>query len=809
LTPHVSVVERKIGDEVFRIETGRLAAQAGGAVLAQIADTSVLATATSAPPRGEGDFFPLTVDVEERMYAAGKIPGGFFRREGRATEKAILTARLIDRPMRPAFPDGFRHEVHVVVTVLSVDNENPSDVLAVNAASAALAISDIPFDGPVGCVRLSHINGSWVANPTYDEMEEATIELVVAGRNNSSGEVDIMMIEAGGSENMVELIAAGATAPDEELLAEGIEAAKPFIAEAIALQGELVAGAGKPKGTTDGDDPTYPLFFDYTDDVYTRVRNEVEADVARAITITVKEERKAELSRIQADLIARLTDEYPDRESEIKAALRALNKKLVRKRVLDENVRLDGRRTDEVRPIWTQIGVVPRVHGSAVFTRGETQALTLTTLGMQRMEQMIDDLSPFERKRYMHHYNFPPYSTGEAGFMRGPKRREIGHGALAEKALLAVVPDKEEFPYAIRTVSEILSSNGSTSMASVCGSSLSLMDAGVPLRGGKHVGGVAMGLVAENGRYEPLTDILGDEDAFGDMDFKVAGTEDFVTALQLDTKISGVPAEVLGNALRAAKIARLHIIGEMNKTITSPRENLAQNAPRVMAVKVPVDKIGEVIGPKGKNVQMIQQTTGVEIDIQDDGTIFIGSVDQEGAEAAARLIDETINPHMPEVGERIYGTVVNITTFGAFVNIAPNRDGLVHISKLGEGRIERVEDAVSVGDGIEVEVTEVDSQGRINLTPVAWLERQVAQGKSIEEARAAAAGGGERRGRRDGDRNRDRRGGRDRGGRDRGTRERGPRRERAPRPFSSAPGDSAGPPPGRDPTTPSGDGGEG
>jgi polyribonucleotide nucleotidyltransferase len=792
LTPRVSVVERKIGDEVFRFETGKLAQLAGGAVLAQIADTSVLATATSAEPRGEGDFFPLTVDVEERMYAAGKIPGGFFRREGRATEKAILTARLIDRPMRPAFPDGFRHEVHVVVTVLSVDNENPSDILAVNAASAALAISDIPFQGPVGCVRLSHINGSWVANATYDEMEEATIELVVAGRNNSAGEVDIMMIESGGSENMVQLIEAGATAPDEELLAEGIEAAKPFIAEAIAVQGELVAAAGKPKGTTTGDDPIYPLFLDYSDELYERVRAEAETDVARAIAITVKRERKAELKKIQAALIERLASEFPEQEQAIKAALRSITKRLVRKRVLEENVRLDGRRTDEVRPIWTEIGVVPRVHGSGIFTRGETQALTLTTLGMQRMEQMIDDLSPFERKRYMHHYNFPPYSTGEAGFMRGPKRREIGHGALAEKALLPIIPDKEEFPYAIRTVSEIMSSNGSTSMASVCGSSLSLMDAGVPLRGGKHVGGVAMGLIAQDGKYAPLTDILGDEDAFGDMDFKVAGTEDFVTALQLDTKISGVPAEVLGDALRAAKVARLHIIGEMNKTITSPRESLAQNAPRVLAVKVPVDKIGEVIGPKGKNVQMIQQTTGVEIDIQDDGTIFIGSIDQEGAETAARLIDETVNPHMPEVGERIHGTVVNITTFGAFVNIAPNRDGLVHISKLGEGRIERVEDAVSVGDGIEVEVTEVDSQGRINLTPIAWLERQVAQGKSIEEARAAAAGGGERRPRRDGDRGRDRRGGRDRGGRDRNSRDRGPRRERAPRPFDSGSGDSGG-----------------
>ena len=791
--PKIEVVERKIGDEVFRIETGRLAGQASGAVLAQVGDTSVLAAATSSSPRGDADFFPLTVDVEERMYATGKIPGGFFRREGRATEKAILTARLIDRPIRPSFPDGFRHEVHVVVTVLSVDNENPNDILAVNAASAALGVSDIPFEGPVGCVRLCHIDGEWVANPTYAEQEDATIELVVAGRLNSVGEVDIMMIEAGGSAKMVQLIADGAVPPDEELLADAIEHSKSFIAEAIALQQELIAKGGKAKGSTGGEGTDYPLFVDYSDEIYERVKNTVGGRVQDAISITVKQERRAALAAIETDLLEGLGSDDEGREGQFKAALRSLTKKLVRRRILEENVRLDGRRVDEVRPIWIQAGLVPRVHGSAVFTRGETQALTITTLGMQRMEQMIDDLSPFERKRYMHHYNFPPYSTGEAGFMRGPKRREIGHGALAEKAILPVLPGKDEFPYAIRTVSEIMSSNGSTSMASVCGSSLSLMDAGVPLRGRKHVGGVAMGLIADDGQFVPLTDILGDEDAFGDMDFKVAGTEEFVTALQLDTKISGVPAGVLGDALRAAKVARLHIIGEMNKALAGPREGLAANAPRVMSITVPVDKIGEVIGPKGKNINMIQQTTGVEIDIQEDGTIFIGSVDQDGAETAARMIEETVNPRMPEVGERIHGTVVNTTTFGAFVNIAPNRDGLVHISKLGEGRIERVEDAVKVGEGLEVEVSEIDSQGRINLTPVAWLERQVAQGKSIEEARAAALGSGGGRPRRDGDRGRsDRRGGRgdrDRGDRDRGDRDRGRsggggRRERAPRPFN-------------------------
>jgi polyribonucleotide nucleotidyltransferase len=775
MTPETKYVERKIGDEVFRFESGRLAGQASGAVLASLGETTVLATATWSAPRGDADFFPLTVDVEERMYAAGKIPGGFFRREGRATEKATLTARLIDRPLRPSFPDGFRHEVHCVVTILSVDGSNPVDILALNAASAALGVSDIPFEGPVGAVRLSHIGGAWVANPTYEEQEEATIELVVAGRENSDGEVDIMMIEAGGSEYLFDLIEAGAKAPDEELLAEGIEASKPYIAETIALQQELVDQAGKAKGSTTGEEPDFPLFEDYSDEVMEQVREAAADDVRDAISLTIKSERRRRLAAIEERVAAQISEEIPEGEGDkaVRAAMRSLVKATVRARVLDENVRLDGRRTDEVRPIWCQVGAIPRVHGSGIFTRGETQALSLATLGMQRMEQMVDDLSPEESKHYMHHYNFPPYSTGEAGFMRGPKRREIGHGALAEKALLPVIPAREVFPYAIRVVSEIVSSNGSTSMASVCGSSLSLMDAGTPLRGGEHVGGVAMGLIAEGDRYEPLTDILGDEDAFGDMDFKVAGTEEVVTALQLDTKISGVPAHVLADALRAAKKARLHIISKMNEAISSPRSELAPLAPRVLSLKVPVDKIGEVIGPKGKNINMVTATTGVEIDIDEDGTVRIGSVDQESAEQAARLIEEIANPRMPEKGERVLGTVVKTTTFGAFVNIAPGRDGLAHISRLGEGRIERVEDAVNTGDKIEVEITDIDPQGRISLTPVAWLERQVAQGKTLEEARAAAAGSGSRGPRRDGDRPRDR------GGRPN-------RRERAPRRDSGA-----------------------
>jgi polyribonucleotide nucleotidyltransferase len=770
MMPEAKSVERKIGAEVFRFETGRLAGQASGAVLASVGDTTVLAAATASDPRGDADFFPLTIDVEERMYAAGKIPGGFFRREGRATEKAILTARLIDRPLRPSFPEGFRHEVHCVITALAVDSSNPMDVLAMNAASAALCVSDIPFDGPVGSARVAHVDGDWVSNPSYEQQERSTIELVVAGRSNPKGEIDIMMIEAGGSERLFDLVAAGANPPNEELIAEGIEAAKGPVAEAIAAQRDLTELGGVAKGTTSGDDPDYPLFTDYSDALADRVAEEATGALAEAITVSSKTERRRRFADIEDDVTARLAPEDAEDEKAVRAALKSLTKRLVRRRIVERGTRLDGRRPDEVRPIWAQVGLIPRVHGSAVFTRGETQALTITTLGMQRMEQMIDDLSPEETKRYMHHYNFPPYSTGEAGFMRGPKRREIGHGALAQKALLPAIPSKDVFPYAIRTVSEILSSNGSTSMASVCGSSLSLMDAGVPLRGGHHVGGVAMGLIAEGDTYLPLTDILGDEDAFGDMDFKVAGTEEMVTALQLDVKIPGIPAHVLVDALQAARTARLHIIGEMTRAIGGPRSELAALAPRVTAIQIPVDKIGEVIGPKGKNINTITATTGVEIDIDDDGTIRVGSTDQASADRALAMIEEIVNPRMPEVGERVNGNVVKTTTFGAFVNIAPGRDGLVHISKLGEGRIERVEDAVKMGEEIEVEVTDIDPTGRISLTPVAWLERQMATGKTLEEARAAAqVGGSGRRNSGRGDRGRPREG---RGG---------PRRERAPR----------------------------
>ncbi len=777
MQPQGTTVEKKIGGKVLRFEAGRVAGQANGAVIASVDETTVLAAATSSKPREGTDFFPLTVDIEERMYAAGKIPGGFFRREGRASEKAILTARLVDRPVRPSFPEGFRNEVHIVVTALAVDGSNPMDILAINAASATLAISDIPFDGPIGATRISHVDGSWVVNPTHEEEEDATIELVVAGRMNDSGEVDIMMIESGGMERLFDLIEDGARVPDEELLAEGIEFSKGPIAEAISLQQELVQAAGKTKAVA-GESPDYPLFKDYSDEIFERVKVEAEASVREAIAITTKADRRARLAEISDQVTGALGEQFPDEGQSVKAALRSLTKKLVRQRIVEEGVRLDGRRPDEVRQIWAQAGVIPRVHGSGLFTRGETQALSLATLGMQRMEQMIDDLSPFESKRYMHHYNFPPYSTGEAGFMRGPKRREIGHGALSEKAILPVIPVREDFPYAIRVVSEILSSNGSTSMASVCGSSLALMDAGVPLRSGSHVGGVAMGLIADGGNFVTLTDILGDEDAFGDMDFKVAGTGDVVTALQLDTKIQGIPANVLRDALMQARDARRHIISKMNEEIAEPRAELAPMAPRINTLQIPVDKIGELIGPKGKNIQTIVATSGAEIDVQQDGTILIGAADQAAADLAVKMIEESVDPKLPEAGERYLGTVVKPMAFGAFVNILPGRDGLVHISKLGEGRIERVEDAVNIGDQIEVEVTEVDPTGRVNLTPVAWLDRQVEQGKTIEEARAAAAQSGGSRGGGSRDRDRGRGGPRRDGG---GNRDRGPRRERAPR----------------------------
>ncbi len=551
------------------METGKLAKLAGGAVVIGLGETQLLVTATAGKhPKEQLDFMPLTVDVEERMYAAGKIPGGFFRREGRPSETAILTARLVDRPLRPSFPKGMRNEIHVVATILSTDMQNLSDVLAINGASAAVQLAGIPFSGPVGAVRLGRKAGDWIVNPTYDELEECTFDMVVAGRQNEAGGVDILMVEAEATEHAVRLMEeSGAPKPTEEALGLALELAKTHIATACQLQVELVRQAGaQPR--------EYPLFAEYGEDVAGAVRGAVEAQVREAITIADKAEREARLDELKAEAVQAATEQLGEalagREKEVSAAFRSLTKELVRQRVVKDAKRIDGRGPRDIRPLEAEVGILPRAHGSGLFQRGETQVLNITTLGMVRMEQIVDTLDPQDRKRYMHHYNFPPFSTGEVGFMRGPKRREIGHGALAERALLPVIPDKEEFPYALRLVSEVLSSNGSTSMASVCASTLSLMDAGVPIKA--PVGGIAMGLISEGGEFVTLTDILGAEDAFGDMDFKVAGTREFVTALQLDTKLTGIPSEVLIGALTQARDARMVILDVIQAAIEQPRD---------------------------------------------------------------------------------------------------------------------------------------------------------------------------------------------------------------------------------------------
>jgi polyribonucleotide nucleotidyltransferase len=730
-------------DHTLSFETGKLAMQADGAVVGRIGDTMVLVTATAARQVREGtDFFPLTVDIEERMYAAGKIPGSFFRREGRATDQAILTCRLIDRPLRPSFPDGFRNEVHVVGTVLAADLANPHDVLAINAASAALMVSGIPFDGPIGAVRIAwSTDGRWIPHPSYQQGDESCFELVVAGRGLSEepgAEIAIMMVEAGGTERSWSYYQAGAPKVTEEVLAEGLEAAKTWIRESIELQRELVRRSGVK--------PTIPfeLFTDYAEDVYERVGAVGTEAIAKANTITDKGERNAALDEATASIVGELDAEFSEREREIKAAVRALTKKLVRRRIVDEGVRIDGRGTADIRPLAAEVGVLPTAHGSGLFQRGETQVLNVTTLGMPRMNQLLDTIGIDEHKRYMHHYNFPPFSTGETGFIRGPKRREIGHGLLAERALLPVVPSEEEFPYTLRLVSEVLSSNGSTSMASVCGSTLSLMDAGVPIKA--PVAGIAMGLVYDGGEYVTLTDILGAEDAFGDMDFKVAGTRDAVTALQLDTKIDGLPAEVLSRALRQARDARLAILGVMEAAIPEPRQEVSDNAPKIVSFHIPADRIGEVIGPKGKVINALQAETATDITVEDDGlygVVTIGAKDAGAVAEAKRRIFLIVEPPEAEVGVSYLGKVVNITKFGAFVNILPGRDGLLHISKLGAGRrVERVEDVLSLGQEVEVKVDDIDPQGKVSLSLVGELAPPPGEGVGASGERASASGAG-------------------------------------------------------------------
>ena len=753
------VVRGAVGDREIVFRAGKLAMQADGAVTVSLGDTQVLVTATANKALREGaDFFPLTVDVEERMYAAGKIPGSFFRREGRATEKAILTARLIDRPLRPAFTEGFRSETQVVATILSVDNENPYDVVALNGASAALMVSTIPFRGPIGAVRLALRDGDWIAMPTYDELDESVFELVVAGRRNDSGEIDILMVEAGSTEDGLRLIAAGQPPSDEESVARGLEEAKSYIAQSIDLQLEL-------RRLMEVDEGDWPVVVDYPTELLERVAGLSRVPLTDVVSMSKKADRKTAEEAAWAAVEMELSIEDPVELAAARKAFGSTLKQMMRERVINEGVRLDGRGPTELRPLSAEVGVVSRTHGSGLFQRGDTQVLNLATLGMLKMEQMLDTLSIEESKRYMHHYNFPPFSTGEAGFMRGPRRREIGHGALAEKAVLPVIPDEEEFPYALRLVSEVLSSNGSTSMASVCASSLSLMDAGVPIS--DPVGGVAMGLIAQDGHFVTLTDIIGAEDALGDMDFKVAGTADVITALQLDTKIQGLPSQVLADALAQAKEARLRILEVMREAIPSPRTDLNQWAPRIEAIKIPKDKIGEVIGPKGKVIRELEEQTGATIEIEEEGAhgiVRIGSNNAESLNAARDRINLIVNPPEVEVGVDYEGEVVNITSFGAFVNILPGRDGLLHISKLDtERRVDRVEDYLSLGDSIKVTVREVDRNGKVSLDlaePIVLTEEQ--------KAKLASA---PRNGGRDQGRDRDR-GGRDRDRGDRGGRDR-------------------------------------
>ena len=707
----------KFGTRTITFETGQLARQAAGSAVAYLGDTMLLsATTAGKKPKDQFDFFPLTVDVEERMYAAGRIPGSFFRREGRPSEDAILTCRLIDRPLRPSFVKGLRNEVQVVVTVMALNPDVLYDVIAINAASMSTQIAGLPFSGPIGATRVALIDGQWVAFPTHTELERATFDMVVAGRIVED-DVAIMMVEAEATEHTWNLVKnEGAVAPTEEVVAQGLDAAKGFIRTLCEAQSKVAAQAAKPTGD-------FPVFLDYQDDVLAAVTAAVNDETAKALTIADKQERESTLDAIKEKVVGSLSAQFEGREKEISPAFKSLSKQLMRTRVLRDKIRIDGRGPTDIRELSAEVEVLPRVHGSALFERGETQILGVTTLNMLRMEQQLDTLSPETRKRYMHNYNFPPYSTGETGRVGSPKRREIGHGALAERALVPVLPTREEFPYAIRQVSEALGSNGSTSMGSVCASTLALLNAGVPLRA--PVAGIAMGLISDtvDGKteYIAITDILGAEDAMGDMDFKVAGTSEFVTALQLDTKLDGIPASVLGGALSQAKGARLAILDVMAGAINTPDE-MSELAPRIISVKVPVDQIGAVIGPKGKMINQIQDETGAQITIEDDGTIYIGASDGVAAEAARTMINAIANPQMPEVGERYLGTVVKTAAFGAFVSLMPGKDGLLHISQIrkivGGKRVENVEDVLKIGQKVQVEIAEIDDRGKLSLIPV-------------------------------------------------------------------------------------------
>ena len=744
----------KFGTRTVRFETGRLAQQAQGAVAAYLDEDTMILSATSAGkhPREGFDFFPLTVDVEERSYAAGKIPGSFFRREGRPSTEAILVCRLIDRPLRPTFVEGLRNEVQIVITVLSIAPDEFYDALAINAASLSTQISGLPFYGPVGGIRLALIGDQWVAFPKFSQLAEAVFDLTVAGRlvtdKDGNEDVAIMMVEAEATEGSWELIRGGATKPDESVVAQGLEAAKPFLKQLIQAQQSIADQAGKAI-------QEFPLFPPYQQATYDAVAGLAYDDLKGVYQIADKQQRQNaddELKdRVKGHIAAEVeADRLPaSANGEVSAAYKSVSKKVMRTRVLTEGIRIDGRGLTDIRALDAEVQVIPRVHGSAIFQRGETQILGVTTLNMLKMEQQIDSLAPVKKKRYLHHYNFPPYSTGETGRVGSPKRREIGHGFLAERALVPVLPSREDFPYAIRQVSEALGSNGSTSMGSVCASTLSLLNAGVPLRA--PVAGIAMGLISDvvdgETRYAALTDILGAEDALGDMDFKVAGTSEFVTAIQLDTKLAGLPSSVLDGALKQAKEARTAILAVINQAIDGPDE-MAPTAPRVISVQIPTDKIGELIGPKGKTINAIQDETGADISIEEDGTVYIGAVDGPSAEAARAQVLAIGNPLNPEVGERFLGTVVKLAAFGAFVSLMPGKDGLLHISEVrklaGGKRVENVEDVLVVGQKIQVEITKIDDRGKLSLAPVVdEADEADTEGRPADDAHVDSSSEGE------------------------------------------------------------------
>ena len=707
-------VKVNIGNAEIGFETGKLALQAPGSVVVTSGDTTVLVTTVANKSVRDGiDFFPLTVDVEERMYSAGKIPGGFFRREGRQTEKAILACRLIDRPLRPSFKDGFRCETQIIATVLSVDNENEYDILALNAASLGLQLAGVPLESAVGAVRMSLVNDNWVVQATNTELEDSVFDMVVAGSLNPKGEIDIVMVEAGATDNAFEKIDEGSAAPSENIVADGIDMSKEFIAKLIEAQKELVSKRDVPE-------VDWPIVEDYSEELKSQISEAFGSDIGTVMALTDRSERSDKQSKLEEQAVEKFLDEEDDNTKAIKLAFKSIVKNTVRDRVLSGGARLDGRTPTDIRNISAEINLLPTVHGSSLFLRGETQVLNITTLGMSRLEQMLDTIDTVTSKRYMHHYNFPPYSTGEAYPMRGPKRREIGHGALAEKALVPVVPPKVDFPYTIRVVSEAISSNGSTSQASVCASSLSLMAAGVPIR--EHVAGIAMGLISKDDTYVTLTDILGAEDALGDMDFKVAGTRNVITALQLDMKIEGLPADVLRKALNQAMDARHHILDIMEDTIAEPAESLSGNAPRLETIELPKDKIGEVIGPKGKNIKKIEEETGCSVEIDDDGILTLGSTEEEAIAAGKEMVMLIIDPPEAEVGAEYDGEVVSVATYGAFINILPGRDGLLHVSKFHSSkRVNNTEAVVSVGDKIRVNVDSIEN-GKVSLSPVEDLE---------------------------------------------------------------------------------------